>query len=110
MARTARTTALLVSIGEESGPELSTNFDLAATLTSQGNPLPPQFTLVTVQRGTRIKEKINTFDSFEDDPPGNILRLPDSDIAFFGLRANERIIVEYNAKTNIMTLRSLGAK
>ena len=107
MAR-AKTTALLVSIGTETR-EVSVNFDLAATFTSRGINLPIGKS-ITVKRGGISKKLILTLDSFEDDPPGRILRLNPRDIALFGFRENERIVVEFDSKTKIMTLRAIGAK
>ncbi|RAP76532.1 hypothetical protein [Paenibacillus montanisoli] len=105
---TAKTTAMLISIGTETR-EVSVNFDLAATFASRGTDLPIGKS-ITVKRGSISKKLILTLDSFEDDPPGNLLRLNNNDIALFGFTLDQRITVEFNTNTNTMTLRNTGAK
>ncbi|MBP3967363.1 hypothetical protein [Paenibacillus lignilyticus] len=98
----AKTTARLISIGTETR-EVSVNFDLP------GIDLPEGKT-ITVKRGSVSKELILTRDSFEDDPPGNLLRLNINDIALFDFTLDQRITVAFDTNTNTMTLGSIGAK
>ncbi|MET3546523.1 hypothetical protein ABID47_003139 [Paenibacillus favisporus] len=99
---TAKTTAMLISIGTETR-EVSVNFELRGINLPEGKS-------ITVKRGGISKKLILTRDSFEDDPPGNLLRLNNRDIALFGFQLNERITVQFDSKTNTMTLGSVGAK
>lgn len=97
-----KTIARLISIGSETR-DVSINFEI------QGINLPEGKSITVIKNGLS-KELILTRDSFEDDPPGNLLRLNNRDIALFGFRLNERITVQFDTKANTMTLRSVGAK
>ncbi|MET3546522.1 hypothetical protein ABID47_003138 [Paenibacillus favisporus] len=87
---------MLLSTGEESGPEISLNG-------LNGVRLP-------AERFITVKRLLLVIESFEDDPPGNLVRLPIQNISFFGFFPNERITVQFDSKTNVLTLGSVGAK
>lgn len=104
----AKTTASLISIGTETR-EVSVNTQLADFFSRSG----AGFTFgapITIKRGANVKRLIMTLDTFEDDPPGKLLRLNNKDIKFFGFALGERIAVKYDSKAKIMTLLSAGAK